>query len=387
MKYATKTFDFEITSVTKNAKSAECIIEGYANTSSKDRVGDVVIPTAFQKSLPTYLKNPVLLVNHDWADIAGVVKEAKITDKGLYIQARVSDTREDLKMLIREGCLRTFSIGYNEIDADIDESTKTKYVKELELLEISVVSVPANTEAMFTAVDATKTEEAQKNLKDFITMVKSVVGMELGDGLLLNIIDYFNVSKGKEVMTKEELIKALQAKSAAPAEKQAEQGGAVETPVEQKQDEQKPAEEAPAPAKDEAMEMLKALMDKVDMLGQGMALCLEQIKKMEEKQKMEMVEEPKAAEEPKKDEEEKPAEEPKAEEDKPAEEGSEEKPMEEPAEEDDEEEKDKEEEKSANQAAETIEEKAVDELSTEELHAELVALTNEITALEDQENM
>lgn len=153
----TKRLDFNLESgvVTKDA-SGDCMIEGYANTSSKDRVGDVVKPTAFTKSLETYMKNPVLLVNHDWNDPCGVVTAAEVTDKGLMIKAKISNTREDIKTLIREGCLRTFSIGYNEVDSEYDESTKTKYVKELELLEISVVTVPANTEAMFTHTDAEK---------------------------------------------------------------------------------------------------------------------------------------------------------------------------------------------------------------------------------------
>lgn len=165
MKYKTqskaKRLDFELTQavLTKSATSGtDCVIEGYANTMSKDRVGDVVYPKAFEKTLPTYLKNPVLLANHDWNDPVGVVQHAEITDKGLFIRARVSDTREDIKTLIREKCLRTFSIGYNELDADYDEETKTKYVKELELLEISIVTVPANTEASFTMIEEKKEE-------------------------------------------------------------------------------------------------------------------------------------------------------------------------------------------------------------------------------------
>ncbi len=139
---------FTIVSVAKDA-SGEVVIEGFANTSTKDRVGDVVLPSAFSKSLPTYLKNPVLLANHDWNDPCGKCMSAEIQEKGLYIKARVSDTRQDIKTLIREGVLSTFSIGYNEVDTDFDESTKTKYIKELELLEISIVTVPANTESTF----------------------------------------------------------------------------------------------------------------------------------------------------------------------------------------------------------------------------------------------
>ena len=39
--------------------SGKMVIKGFANTSDKDRVGDVVLPSAFEKSLAEYLENPV----------------------------------------------------------------------------------------------------------------------------------------------------------------------------------------------------------------------------------------------------------------------------------------------------------------------------------------
>lgn len=163
----TKRFDVTLKEATvTKAADGDCIIEGYANTSTKDRVGDVVLPQAFEKSLKTYMNNPVLLANHDWNDPCGVVLSTEITDKGLWIKARISNTRDDIKTLIREGCLRTFSIGYNEVTADYDEASKTKYIKELELLEISVVTVPANTEAMFTTAEVKQELEAAAKTED-----------------------------------------------------------------------------------------------------------------------------------------------------------------------------------------------------------------------------
>lgn len=163
MRKPTKFLTFEATvSATKDA-SQECIIEGYANTSTKDRVSDVVLPKAFESSLKTYLDNPVLLENHDWGKPVGVTQTAEITDKGLFVRCRISDTCPDLKQKIREGVLRTFSIGYNEISSDFDERTKTKIVSDLELLEISIVSVPANPEAKFVEVSSNNPLPAPKD--------------------------------------------------------------------------------------------------------------------------------------------------------------------------------------------------------------------------------
>lgn len=229
-------FDMVVTSVTKDA-AGECIIEGFANTSTKDRVGDVVLPAAFEQSLPTYMSNPVLLENHNWDRVAGVTLSAEVRETGLFIRARVSDTRADLKTQIREGCLRTFSIGYNELDADFDDSTKTKIVKNLELLEISIVSVPANPEAKFVQVDgdkpapdaqasaddsAGKTDDDQKSaagsktkisFKDFIATVKDACGVnDLDNETVIACCDYF--TSNEETMTKAELIALLRSKSA-----------------------------------------------------------------------------------------------------------------------------------------------------------------------------
>ena len=224
-----KTLNFVIKSFTKkDGANDECVIVGMANTNDKDRVGDVVIPEAFAKSLPMYLKNPILLNNHNWDDPIGRVLKAEITDTGLEITARISDTRPDIKTLIREGVLSTFSIGYNELQADFDEDTKTKYIKELELLEISVVTVPANPEATFTVEGAapaagaeasatagkTKGLKTAKALSEFIETVKSVQP-ELDANQVIAVCDYFN--SNEDIMDKKQLIEALKATAAKSA--------------------------------------------------------------------------------------------------------------------------------------------------------------------------
>jgi HK97 family phage prohead protease len=271
------TFQLDRATVTKAADGGDCVIEGYANTSTKDRVGDVVLPAAFEKTLATYMQNPVLLANHDWNDPCGKVLEAKITDKGLWIKARISDTRPDIKTLINEGCLRTFSIGYNEVVADYDEATKTKFVKELELLEISIVTVPANTEAMFTQATAKAETEAQPKsegkaavngtaaeLLAFITDVKAAVGQELTGNQLLAACEYFN-DQENEMKTKE-LLALLRQKS---AEQPVAAAKAEPAPV--------PAgAPAPAQAGDAMPAWAKELLGKLEALAQAVAHMMEQ---------------------------------------------------------------------------------------------------------------
>lgn len=284
--HTTKKLDFEFKAlVTKGAPASdECWIEGYANTSSKDRVGDVVLPSAFAKSLPGYMANAVLCVNHEWGDVAGKVHEATITDKGLYVKARISDTRPDIKTLVREGCLSTLSIGYNELDADYDDETKTKVVKELELLEISVVTIPANAEAKFTVVDTTKkpdetqvetsvaevapqaAEPKSLSLEEFTSIVKSATGEDLDTESLTAVCEFYNEKKDNLMkLSKKQLIDSL---------KSAVKDASAVAPVQK--DDSVPAPAAPAaePSSDPA----KEISAKLDAIAKACADILEALK-------------------------------------------------------------------------------------------------------------
>ena len=68
-----KFLNFELTSAKLSTKDAAggFIIEGFANTTTKDRVGDVVLASAFAKSLATYLTNPIILAgaHHDLSSL------------------------------------------------------------------------------------------------------------------------------------------------------------------------------------------------------------------------------------------------------------------------------------------------------------------------------
>lgn len=145
-------------SITKSA-DGQITIEGFANTSNKDRVDDIILPKAFVDTLKEYMENPILLFQHDWDKVIGKVIEAKVIDdenaeiKGLWVKAVISGAKdvEDVRTKIKEGSLKTFSIGYNELEADWDKSLEANVVSKVELLEISVVSIPCNPFAKFSA--------------------------------------------------------------------------------------------------------------------------------------------------------------------------------------------------------------------------------------------
>lgn len=137
-------------------------IEGYASTKDKDRGHDIVEPKAFENALATYMTNPVVLLQHKHDKPIGVVTEASIDNKGLYIKANITEDTDGVMSAIKNGVLRTFSIGYGlkegdyEVEETVDENGKYDYtttIKNLELYEISVVSVPMNAYALMKSIE------------------------------------------------------------------------------------------------------------------------------------------------------------------------------------------------------------------------------------------
>ena len=163
---------FEINSlfdvVEKEASDASTLtIRGYANTVSKDRAGDVIVKEAWEKgAMDDYLKNPIVLAFHDYSRPVGTTVSHSVTDKGLEIVAEISKAAGEVYNLIKDGVLRTFSVGFSIKDADYDREEDTFFIKDLSLYEISVVSVPANQDSTFSLAKAFDTEEAYKAYKD-----------------------------------------------------------------------------------------------------------------------------------------------------------------------------------------------------------------------------
>ena len=146
----------------------ELRIEGYANTVDKDRVGDVVRASAWAKGVENFKNNPILLYQHDHDKPIGKVTNLTIDPKGLHIEAVISEVAEKqygVKTLIKEGILRSFSVGFKPKDAEYDKISDTFAIKELDLLEVSVVSVPCNQYSLFSVKKSFEKESDYEEFK------------------------------------------------------------------------------------------------------------------------------------------------------------------------------------------------------------------------------
>jgi len=149
-------------------------VEGYANTTTKDRQGDIILEEAWTKGgLDNYLKNPIVLAYHNPEKPIGEVTDYGVNNKGLHVTAEISKAAGDVYTLIREGVLKAFSVGFRVEDADYDKDTDIFVIKNLEMYELSVVSIPANADSIFSVRKSFETEEDYIQFKQNYTIQES----------------------------------------------------------------------------------------------------------------------------------------------------------------------------------------------------------------------
>ena len=203
------TSNFVVKAVSEDKESVK--IEGFANTTSKDRSGDVILEEAWTKGgMDNFLANPILLAFHDHTRPIGEVTEYSVNNEGLRVVAEVSKAAGDVYNLVKEGVLKAFSVGFRVKDADYDSDTDIFVIKDLELYELSVVSIPANAESIFSVKKSFENDEDYNEFKDSFnnnTQVKEIKPEDKGET---------TVDKDKISLTPEE-VKKLQDKAIAKA--------------------------------------------------------------------------------------------------------------------------------------------------------------------------
>lgn len=145
----------------KAVSDDERLIEGIATTPSTDRMGDVIEPLGarFASELP-------LLWQHDHASPVGHVKFGKPTAKGIPFTANIVKIAEEgeLKALVDKAwqsvkarLVRAVSIGFRPIEYALMEGGGVRFL-ETEILELSLVTVPANSDCTITQIRSIDTQ-------------------------------------------------------------------------------------------------------------------------------------------------------------------------------------------------------------------------------------
>lgn len=141
--------DFEV----KFSDAGVATIEGYASTfGNVDNQNDVVVPGAFKNSIAREL--PRMLYQHQTDRIPGIWERAAEDSKGLIVQGRTLDTTlgRDAAEEVRSGAIKSMSIGYGTKKARFDRTKEVRYLEQVDLWEVSLVTFPANDQASITLV-------------------------------------------------------------------------------------------------------------------------------------------------------------------------------------------------------------------------------------------
>lgn len=151
----------------------EGVFEGYASTfGNRDLGGDIVEPGAFSKSLAARGARGVkMLLDHDPRQRIGAWTDLKEDTSGLFVKGRLfmekqigRDTHVDLK----GGALDKMSIGYRTKQSTDDGRRRARLLKEVDLLEISLVPFAMNESANVTAVKAAENVKTIREFEDFL---------------------------------------------------------------------------------------------------------------------------------------------------------------------------------------------------------------------------
>ena len=197
-------------------------ISGFFSTYDKepDSYGDIIEKGAFTETIAKRAESGhpfPLCFNHDFSAVIGAVDKIEDTEKGPYIEAHFLDTTlaQDVRKMLQSGAIYQFSFAYDVLEArQPDEEEKSKGIEnvltKVEVFEISVVTVPANQNAVATEVKA-----GRRNRKSDEDIIRSCISS------LQSLLDDSEDDKPAE---EEEATEEAQAETNAAAEESKAEG-------------------------------------------------------------------------------------------------------------------------------------------------------------------
>ena len=235
---------------------------GMASTCDFDRAGDTIEASAWTKGgLNNFEKNPIILFNHDYNKPIGRATGLKVTENGLELKAKISKSAPDhVAQLVKEGILGAFSVGFRVKDADYVSETDGLKIKDAELFEVSVVSVPCNQAATFSLAKSFNSMDEYEEFKKTFKNSVDLAGQSLAkdeDSLVASDTPDGATEAQKEIKMSEEVKtpeidldafakKVAEETAAKIAMKQAEEKAAQVKAAEEAELAQKAAQEAEA---------------------------------------------------------------------------------------------------------------------------------------------
>lgn len=175
MEVKTKTVTLEVKAVGDEG-SFEAYGSAFGNI---DSYGDVVVKGAFEKTLKERKGKIRLLWQHKSDQPIGIFTEMYEDNNGLVVKGKLFlDVQQgkEAYVLLKGGAIDSMSIGYSTVKEDFDAKDGIRYLKEVKLYEVSLVTFPANEMAVVTSVKSefeSLTEGQRKDVLAYIQQLKN----------------------------------------------------------------------------------------------------------------------------------------------------------------------------------------------------------------------
>jgi HK97 family phage prohead protease len=154
----------------KSATTDNTFFEGYASVFGViDHHNEVVVKGAFQSSLAKQIK---LLWQHDIKKPIGVICSLYEDDFGLKIEAEINNRVAaglEASELIKQKAVSGLSIGFSIKSSEYNEQGQ-RVITDVDLLEVSIVTFPANHDAQIMQVKGRQIAEREGYSKALIEL-------------------------------------------------------------------------------------------------------------------------------------------------------------------------------------------------------------------------
>lgn len=126
-----------------------------------DSWGDIIAPGAVDEFLKSAdFGRMALCYQHDIREVIGVITDAGVDEKGMWIEADIlpTTTGKDVQTLIRGGAIKEFSIGYYADEYHFEKRdgymTEIRILDKITVIEVSPVTRAANEDAVLISAKA-----------------------------------------------------------------------------------------------------------------------------------------------------------------------------------------------------------------------------------------
>lgn len=155
--------------------SEDGTFKGYGSVFGvKDSNRDTVEKGAFLESLSRWNSKgmlPPMLWQHDMKNPIGRYNVMREDESGLYVEGKFSlgvEKAREAYALLKDGVISGLSIGYMTVKSQWDEQEGVRRLKEVDLFEVSLVTMPANEMAGVIHVKAAEAIQTERDFEAFL---------------------------------------------------------------------------------------------------------------------------------------------------------------------------------------------------------------------------